>query len=341
MRDHLKAFLAYLKLNRHVSPHTVRAYESDVTQYLAWVAGRNRQEDVGAGPGRSRHDLGRVAPRRAEQGRQGAISVARKLSALRTFVKYLRREEIIEHDPTAMAVAPKRDQTIPIHLSEPEIARLIETPEHRRCRSAAAIARSSSCFMRRPALERAGRDRSRGSEPQRAHGARDGQGRQGAARAVQPEHAVGAQGVDARSRRDSRVRRRHSAPTRPTANRRAGAASRRRDAAEGREATTGSAVRQLSRHAADRPQRRSVAAPLRRAVQHAHGHQPARAAPFVCDASAAARRRSARHPGAARPRAAEHDAALHPRQRRAADRRVSQSRIRARPCPPKSRCRRD
>ena len=48
MRDHLKAFLAYLKLNRHVSPHTVRAYESDVTQYLAWVAAENRQEDVGS-----------------------------------------------------------------------------------------------------------------------------------------------------------------------------------------------------------------------------------------------------------------------------------------------------
>ncbi len=54
--------------------------------------------------------------------------MARKLSGLRTFIKYLRREEIIEHDPTAMAVAPKRDQTIPTHLSEPEIARLIETP---------------------------------------------------------------------------------------------------------------------------------------------------------------------------------------------------------------------
>ena len=56
-------------------------------------------------------------------------SVARKLSGLRTFIKYLRREEIIDHDPAAMAVAPKRDQTIPTHLSEPEIARLIETPD--------------------------------------------------------------------------------------------------------------------------------------------------------------------------------------------------------------------
>ena len=43
-------------------------------------------------------------------------------------MKYLRREDIMDHDPTAVAVAPKRDQTIPIHLSEPEIARLIETP---------------------------------------------------------------------------------------------------------------------------------------------------------------------------------------------------------------------
>ena len=38
MREHLKSFLSYLKLNRHVSPHTLRAYESDVSQYLAWVS---------------------------------------------------------------------------------------------------------------------------------------------------------------------------------------------------------------------------------------------------------------------------------------------------------------
>ena len=48
MRDHLKAFLAYLKLNRHVSPHTVRAYESDVTQYLALVAADAGPQDVAA-----------------------------------------------------------------------------------------------------------------------------------------------------------------------------------------------------------------------------------------------------------------------------------------------------
>ena len=128
MRDHLKAFLQYLKLNRHVSPHTVRAYESDVSQYLAYVAAVTGKKMSGVDA--ADLDMQSVRAHVAELNRAGKAraSVARKLSGLRTFIKYLRREEILNHDPAAMAVAPKRDQTIPTHLSEPEIARLIETP---------------------------------------------------------------------------------------------------------------------------------------------------------------------------------------------------------------------
>jgi len=128
MRDHLKAFLAYLKLNRHVSPHTVRAYESDVSQYLAFVAGETGKKMSALGPADLDLDSVRLHIAELNKADKARSTVARKLSGLRTFIKYLRREEIIEHDPAAMAVAPKRDQTIPTHLSEPEIARLIETP---------------------------------------------------------------------------------------------------------------------------------------------------------------------------------------------------------------------
>jgi integrase/recombinase XerC len=129
MRDHLREFLAYLKLNRHVSPHTVRAYDSDVTQYLAFVASETGKKMSALGP--SDLDMQSVRSHIAELNKAGKAraSVARKLSGLRTFIKYLRREEILDHDPAAMAVAPRRDQTIPTHLSEPEIARLIESPD--------------------------------------------------------------------------------------------------------------------------------------------------------------------------------------------------------------------
>jgi len=129
VRDHLKSFLAYLKLNRHVSPHTVRAYDSDVSQYLAFVAADRGKKMSELGP--ADLDMYSVRAHIVELNKAGKArsSVARKLSGLRTFIKYLRREEVIDHDPAAMAVAPRRDQTIPTHLSEPEVARLIETPD--------------------------------------------------------------------------------------------------------------------------------------------------------------------------------------------------------------------
>jgi integrase/recombinase XerC len=129
MRDHLKAFVAFLKLNRHVSPHTVRAYRSDVEQYLAWVASATGKKMSALAPA----DLDMQSVRRhigeLNLAGKARTTVARKLSALKTFVRYLRREEIIDHDPTQLAVAPKRDQTIPVFLDEGEITRLIETPD--------------------------------------------------------------------------------------------------------------------------------------------------------------------------------------------------------------------
>ncbi len=129
MRDHLKSFLAYLKLNRHLSPHTVRAYESDVTQYLAFVAARSDKKMSELAPADLEMSSVRAHLAELNGAGQARASVARKLSGVKTFVRYLRREEVIEHDPTAMAVAPRRDHTIPVFLSEPEIARLIESPD--------------------------------------------------------------------------------------------------------------------------------------------------------------------------------------------------------------------
>jgi integrase/recombinase XerC len=67
----------------------------------------------------------------AELYRQGhaRASVARKLSALRAFGRFLRREGLIDSDPASLAASPKRERKIPAHLSIDEMTRLLETPD--------------------------------------------------------------------------------------------------------------------------------------------------------------------------------------------------------------------
>lgn len=129
MKAHLKQFLAYLRLNRNASAHTIRAYESDITQYLIFL-GKLRDCWVSElSPADLQPDT--VRAHVAELGRAGEArsSVARKLSALRTFVRYLRREGHLEHDPTALTVSPKRDQTLPVHLTEEQMEQLLQQPD--------------------------------------------------------------------------------------------------------------------------------------------------------------------------------------------------------------------
>jgi integrase/recombinase XerC len=129
MTEHLRSFLDFLRFNRNVSAHTVRAYESDVTQYLAWVAADRRRSMSRLHP----RDLDRTTVRMflADLGRRGDArsSMARKLSGLRTFLRYLRREGILDDDPASLAVAPRREQTLPAHLTESEMTRLLDTPD--------------------------------------------------------------------------------------------------------------------------------------------------------------------------------------------------------------------
>ena len=129
MKDALKAFIDYLALNRHLSPHSVRAYTSDVEQYLAHAAAARaakvsslRYPDLDA-------DSVRGFVIELNRAQQSRASVARKLSGVRAFLRYLHREGLIAGDPSAAAVAPKLDRTVPRHLSETEMARLLETPD--------------------------------------------------------------------------------------------------------------------------------------------------------------------------------------------------------------------
>jgi integrase/recombinase XerC len=58
-----------------------------------------------------------------------AKSVARKLASLRSFAKYLLREEIIENNPTLNIATPKLERRLPVYLNKQEMRKLLELPD--------------------------------------------------------------------------------------------------------------------------------------------------------------------------------------------------------------------
>lgn len=122
----VRAFLEFIRLNRNASAHTVRAYDGDLGQFLAYVAKAASLEpdDLRA----DHFDRAAIRGFLGELYRQGRTraTAARKLAAVRVFLRYLRREGAFDGDPGALVATPKREIRIPAHLSEDDMIRLIE-----------------------------------------------------------------------------------------------------------------------------------------------------------------------------------------------------------------------
>ncbi|HET9467640.1 MAG TPA: tyrosine recombinase XerC [Vicinamibacterales bacterium] len=128
MKSTLKDFLQHLR-RRDVSRHTITAYENDIATFLKHTS-QIRQTPI---DDLTPADVDAFAIRaflgELHKQRISASSSARKLSAIRTFVKFLRREDLIEDDPSSLVAAPKRPETIPAHLTIDEMRTLLEMPD--------------------------------------------------------------------------------------------------------------------------------------------------------------------------------------------------------------------
>ena len=129
VRAHLKAFLEHLGLNENASAHTVRAYDSDLSQYLTFLATHLNRRVSELAPADLDHLNARAFLAELNRSGRSKATAARKLSAIRAFGRYLRREGVIEGDPAALVGTPKREHRIPNHLAVDEMAKLLDTPD--------------------------------------------------------------------------------------------------------------------------------------------------------------------------------------------------------------------
>jgi integrase/recombinase XerC len=125
MQKEMELFLQYFSKGKCYSSHTIKAYGSDLGQFMEFLAERTEGGEL--------PDLGSVGQEdiRTFLGnliRHGVAkrSVARKLASLRAFFGFLARTGSIHRDPTATLTSPKLDKKLPRFLSEKEIRSAIE-----------------------------------------------------------------------------------------------------------------------------------------------------------------------------------------------------------------------
>jgi integrase/recombinase XerC len=121
--DYLARFVEWLDVEKGYSPHTLTNYQRDVDDFLAFA-----EEPP---------DLAALDPLFVRSyvyhlnSRCKSSSVARKLSALRTFFRFLLREKIVASDPFSHVSMPKQGKYIPVFLTVDEVFSLLEAPDGR------------------------------------------------------------------------------------------------------------------------------------------------------------------------------------------------------------------
>ncbi len=121
MNKHLIKFLSNLEIEKNYSDHTILNYRLDLAEFFKFL-GDVPLEQVGY------PDLRRFLAQLRTHNLKPR-SVARKLSSLRSFFKFLQRENIITANPAKLLLTPKLDKPLPHFLSEAEAVEIIESPK--------------------------------------------------------------------------------------------------------------------------------------------------------------------------------------------------------------------
>src|SRR5258705_230787 len=123
----VEEFLVHLEKERDVSPNTLIAYRRDLEEFVSFL-GRYYGADEWSWQG-----LDRLAIRgflaHLTRKKLNKRSIARNLSAVRSFYKYLHREEQVEANPARGVTTPKQDKYLPSYLDRAQIELLFQSAE--------------------------------------------------------------------------------------------------------------------------------------------------------------------------------------------------------------------
>lgn len=121
MKATIDKFLSSLEVEKNYSNHTVLNYRTDLEEFAAFLGGQTTLTQVDYPV--LRRFLAQLRTRDLKPR-----TISRKLSALRSFFKYLQRHKMIAGNPAALLVTPKLDKPLPHFLTEEDTVKLMDAP---------------------------------------------------------------------------------------------------------------------------------------------------------------------------------------------------------------------
>jgi integrase/recombinase XerC len=117
-----ESFLRYLQIEKRYSSHTVGSYLNDLDQFFKFLFAQGIPEDAVSV---TSHDVRSWMVSLLENG-YSASSIHRKISSLRVFYRYLRKEGYASNDPLEKLILPKMKKRLPVFVEEASIDSLLD-----------------------------------------------------------------------------------------------------------------------------------------------------------------------------------------------------------------------
>ena len=128
MDSYISAFITYIKTEKGYSQHTLRNYGSDLRQFSRFVTAEMPASDFDQGINLADYALLRSYLVELFNRCQ-RTTIARKLSALKSFFKYLELRGVVQQNPAAEIFTPKKEHYIPKYLPIDDMFALLEQPD--------------------------------------------------------------------------------------------------------------------------------------------------------------------------------------------------------------------
>ncbi len=130
--QHVDKFLNHLRVEKNAAGMTIVSYRTDLIQFFEFLSNRNSLPRELVSRELFNHKSVREYLTYLQNNGLSRSTMARKLATLRSFVRYLCREEVLEGNPIASVATPKQEKRLPRFLYPKEIEVLLDAPDIKR-----------------------------------------------------------------------------------------------------------------------------------------------------------------------------------------------------------------